>query len=110
MVSLKFYIPRGPILYELWLLHTRLAMPVISRLLPAGWGEVGSFLGPSISNFCRKYTLQNLSEMWARAGGSYFARSDGWEAAKATDISPRLDFHSDPLFAVSARKITRRAE
>ena len=68
MVSLEFYIPRGPILYGLWLLHTRLAMPVISRLLPAGWGEVGSFLGPSISNFYRNHTLQDLSEMWARAG------------------------------------------
>ncbi len=68
MVSLEFFVPRGPIVYGLWLLHTRLVMPVISRLLPGGWREVGSFLGPSISKFYRKHTLRDLSEMWARAG------------------------------------------
>ena len=67
MVSLEFFVPRGPIVYGLWLLHTRLVMPMISRLLPGGWREVCSFLGPSISEFYRKYTLQDLSEMWARA-------------------------------------------
>ena len=68
MVSLEFFVPRGPIVYGLWLLHTRLVIPMISRLLPGGWREVGSFLGPSISKFYRKHTLQDLSEMWARAG------------------------------------------
>jgi len=46
----------------------------------------------------------------AQLVGSYFAQSDGWEAIQVTDISPRLDFQSDPLFAVSARKIARRSE
>ena len=68
MVSLEFFVPRGPIVYGLWLLHTRLMMPVISWLLPGGWREVGSFLGPSISKFYRKHTLRDLSEMWTRAG------------------------------------------
>ena len=36
----------------------------------------------------------------AQLVGSYFAQSDGWEAIQATDISPKLDFHSDPLYAV----------
>ena len=68
MVSLEFYFPQRPIVYKLWLLHTRLVMPVISRLLPGRWRDVGSFLGPSISEFYRKHTLEDLSEMWERAG------------------------------------------
>ena len=68
MASLEFFVPRSPIVYALWLLHTRLAIPVGSRLLPGQWREVGSFLGPSISDFYRKHTLRDLSEMWARAG------------------------------------------
>ena len=68
MMSLDFFVPQGPVVYGLWLLHTRLVMPAISRLLPGGWREVGSFLGPSIYKFYRKYTLQDLSEMWARVG------------------------------------------
>ena len=64
MVSLEFFVPQGSIVYGLWLLHTRLVIPVISLLLPGTWREVGSFLGPSISEFYRKHTLQDLREMW----------------------------------------------
>ena len=68
MASLEFFVPQNPLVHTLWLLHTRLAMPVASRLLPTGWRAVGSFLGPSISDFYRRHTLQDLREMWARAG------------------------------------------
>ena len=68
LASLEFFVPQNPILYPLWLLHTRLAIPVGSRLLPGGWREVGSFLGPSISDFYRKHTLRDLCGMWERAG------------------------------------------
>jgi len=44
----------------------------------------------------------------AQLVGSYFAQSDGWEAIQATDISRKLDFYSDPLYAVSARKMAGR--
>ena len=60
-------LPQNPLAHLLWLLHTRLAMPVASRLLPTGWGAVGSFLGPSISDFYRRHTLEDLRDMWARA-------------------------------------------
>jgi len=68
LASLEFFVPQQPLIYPLWLLHTRLAIPVVSRLLPGGWPEVGSFLGPSISDFYRKHTLQDLCGMWERAG------------------------------------------
>ncbi len=42
----------------------------------------------------------------AQLVGTYFAQSDGWEAIQAKNIGPKLEFHSDPLYVVSARKIT----
>lgn len=68
MASLEFYVPRGPVLYPLWLAYTRVAMPLGTRLVSPGWGEVGSFLGRSISTFYREHTLENLGRMWARTG------------------------------------------
>ena len=35
---------------------------------------------------------------------SYFASSGGWESPHTLDISPRLGFHTDPVYVVSARK------
>ena len=46
----------------------------------------------------------------AQLVGSYFAQSEGWEAIQTTAISPKLDFYSDPLYAVSARKMAGRTE
>jgi demethylmenaquinone methyltransferase / 2-methoxy-6-polyprenyl-1,4-benzoquinol methylase len=68
MASLEFYVPRGPILYPLWLLHTRLVMPLGTRLITRGWSEVGSFLGPNISEFFRRHSLEEIAKMWADAG------------------------------------------
>ena len=68
IASLEFYVPRGPVLHPLWLLHTRLAMPLGTRLLSPGWREVGAFLGPSISAFYGRHTLHDLEAMWAQAG------------------------------------------
>ena len=68
LASLEFFVPQKPMLYPLWLLHTRFAIPVGSRLLPGGWREVGSFLGPSISDFYGRHTVRDLCGMWERAG------------------------------------------
>ena len=68
MASLEFFVPQNPVLHGLWLLHTRLVMPLASRLLSPGWREVGSFLGPSISDFYRRHTLDDVERMWGRAG------------------------------------------
>jgi demethylmenaquinone methyltransferase / 2-methoxy-6-polyprenyl-1,4-benzoquinol methylase len=68
IASLEFYVPKGPVLHPLWLLHTRLVMPLGTRFMAPGWREVGSFLGPNISDFFRKYTLADLHQMWKQAG------------------------------------------
>ena len=68
MASLEFFVPQGPVLHPLWLLHTRLVLPLGTRFVSAEWREAGSFLGPSISDFYRQHTLQDLYQMWSRAG------------------------------------------
>ncbi len=68
LASLEFYVPRGPLWGPLWLLHTRLLLPVGTRCMSPGWREVGAFLGPSISSFYRRHTLRELEGMWAQAG------------------------------------------
>jgi demethylmenaquinone methyltransferase / 2-methoxy-6-polyprenyl-1,4-benzoquinol methylase len=68
LVSLEFYTPRGPILHPLWLLHTRLVLPLGTRFIDRGWSEVGSFLGPSISEFFHRQSLEDLIKIWTNAG------------------------------------------
>ena len=68
MASLEFYVPQGPVLHPLWLLHTRMVMPLGTRVLSPGWRAAGSFLGPSISQFYREHSLEDVGQMWARAG------------------------------------------
>jgi demethylmenaquinone methyltransferase / 2-methoxy-6-polyprenyl-1,4-benzoquinol methylase len=68
IASLEFYVPGGPVLYPLWLLHTRLVLPVGTRFITPGWKEVGSFLGPSISDFFRRKPLSDIARMWSDSG------------------------------------------
>ena len=68
MASLEFFVPQGRVLHGLWLLHTRVVMPLGTRLLSPGWRDVASFLGPSVSEFYRQYTLDDIDRMWKRAG------------------------------------------
>ena len=68
LASLEFYVPPNPLVKLLWMAHTRVWMPLGTRLLSAGWREVGAFLGPSISAFYKGYSLDDLRSMWAAAG------------------------------------------
>jgi hypothetical protein len=68
MVSLEFYVPGGPVWYPLWLVHTHILMRLGTRFISRGWREVGAFLGPSISAFYRENSLDDLAQMWMRAG------------------------------------------
>ena len=68
ILSLEFFVPRNPVFHALWFLHTRLVLPLGTRFLSPEWREVGSFLGPSISSFYREYPLEELNQMWVRAG------------------------------------------
>ena len=68
MASLEFYVPRGPLLHPLWLVYSRLVLPLGGRLISPEWRDTCSFLGPSISTFYREHSLEELSDIWKRAG------------------------------------------
>jgi len=67
LAALEFGIPRGP-LYPLWLLHTRVGLPLLGRLFSARWSAVGAFLGPSIERFYRDHPQREIEGYWRDAG------------------------------------------
>ena len=68
MASIDFFVPRNPIVLAMWLMHTRLILPLGTRFISPGWRSVGSFLGPSISSFYSRHTREDLEQMWVNAG------------------------------------------
>jgi demethylmenaquinone methyltransferase / 2-methoxy-6-polyprenyl-1,4-benzoquinol methylase len=69
VASLEFMVPPQPGWHAAWWLYTRLALPV-GGLLTGGpaWYRVGRFLGPSISNHYRRYSLDDHIAAWQAAG------------------------------------------
>jgi demethylmenaquinone methyltransferase / 2-methoxy-6-polyprenyl-1,4-benzoquinol methylase len=68
IASLEFMLPPNPIARALWRAYTRLAMPVLGRLISRDWYEVGRFLGPSITGFYERLPLNRQLELWRDAG------------------------------------------
>ena len=68
IASLEFMLPPNPIARALWRAYTRLAMPVLGRLISRDWYEVGRFLGPSITGFYERLPLDRQLELWRDAG------------------------------------------
>jgi demethylmenaquinone methyltransferase/2-methoxy-6-polyprenyl-1,4-benzoquinol methylase len=68
IASLEFAVPAAPIPHALWMLHTRLGLPLSGRFVSRDWYAVGRFLGPSISGFCERYPVRRLGQIWADAG------------------------------------------
>jgi demethylmenaquinone methyltransferase/2-methoxy-6-polyprenyl-1,4-benzoquinol methylase len=69
VANLEFHVPGRPWQWP-WLLYTRGLMPVIGRAVSPGWGEVGRFLGQSISAFYRRWPLASQVDLWRSAGVS----------------------------------------
>lgn len=69
IASLEFHVPAGPLWHRLWLLYTRLLLPV-GGLVTGGreWMRVGRFLGPSISAHYARYPLDWHVGAWRDAG------------------------------------------
>src|SRR5439155_8014578 len=68
MASLEFLVPPNPIWRAGWWLYTRSGLPLGGWLGGRPWHQVGSFLGPSISNHYRQYSLAWTLEAWRAAG------------------------------------------
>jgi demethylmenaquinone methyltransferase/2-methoxy-6-polyprenyl-1,4-benzoquinol methylase len=64
LAMLEFGVPRG-LARAAWELYVRVGLPVLGALVSPGWRRVGSFLGPSIREFHRRYDVLDL---WRRAG------------------------------------------
>jgi demethylmenaquinone methyltransferase/2-methoxy-6-polyprenyl-1,4-benzoquinol methylase len=67
MASLDFAVPRG-LAYPLWRLYTAIGLPLGGALLSPAWRRVGSFLGPSIRDFYRRWPEQRLLDLWRDYG------------------------------------------
>ena len=68
IASLEFMLPPNRVARSLWHLYTRAVMPVAGRLISRDWYEVGRFLGPSISDFYRRFPLERQLDLWREAG------------------------------------------
>jgi demethylmenaquinone methyltransferase / 2-methoxy-6-polyprenyl-1,4-benzoquinol methylase len=68
MASLEFGVPQSRVPRAMWRAYTRVGLPAIGRLVSREWYEVGSFLGPSISDFQERYPDPVLRRLWAHAG------------------------------------------
>ena len=68
LLSLEFSVPPNPIARALWHIYTRAVLPRAGSLVSRAWGDVGAFLGPSISHLNQSYNEDNLRELWLRLG------------------------------------------
>jgi demethylmenaquinone methyltransferase/2-methoxy-6-polyprenyl-1,4-benzoquinol methylase len=67
VAMLDFFVPAG-LARPAWELYVRVGLPVLGRAISAGWGEVGSFLGPSIRGFWERHPVEELVASWRDAG------------------------------------------
>jgi demethylmenaquinone methyltransferase/2-methoxy-6-polyprenyl-1,4-benzoquinol methylase len=68
IASLEFGVPTRLPLKLLWLLYTRIGLPLLGGVVSRDWYEVGRFLGPSISVFYEQYPVERVVELWRDAG------------------------------------------
>ncbi len=62
----EFGVPARPRLRALWRVQTRVALPLVGRLVSPAWEEVGRFLGPNIEQLYADEP--DLPGLWTRAG------------------------------------------
>lgn len=68
LAMLEFLVPPNPAARLAWTAYTRIGLPLGGRLAGRAWYRTGRFLGPSISEFYRRYPLPRLGAMWRDAG------------------------------------------
>jgi demethylmenaquinone methyltransferase / 2-methoxy-6-polyprenyl-1,4-benzoquinol methylase len=68
MASLEFHVPQDPWVHAGWMGYTRGVLPVLGGAVSDAWYRTGRFLGPSISEFYRRYPLPAQVRMWQDAG------------------------------------------
>ncbi len=68
IASLEFGVPGGRGSRTLWNAYTGVGLPALGRVASKDWYEVGRFLGPSIRGFYRDHPVEQVVQMWTRAG------------------------------------------
>lgn len=66
IAMVEFGVPGAAPLRALWRVHTRIALPLLGRLVSRAWFEVGRFLGPNIEEFHAREP--DLPALWRAAG------------------------------------------
>jgi demethylmenaquinone methyltransferase / 2-methoxy-6-polyprenyl-1,4-benzoquinol methylase len=68
VAMLEFFEPAAPLPRFAWGAYVRAGLPLLGRLASPAWGEVGSFLGPSIRAFWKTTPPERLRGIWEAAG------------------------------------------
>ncbi len=68
IASLEFHLPRDPWLHAGWLAYTRGVMPLVGGAVSSEWFRTARFLGPSVTEFYRRFPLPAQVRMWQEAG------------------------------------------
>ena len=68
LACLEFHIPENRFLRAGWWVQTRVGLPVLGVFASRAWYRAGRFLGPSISDFYRRYPLSEQARWWQAAG------------------------------------------
>ena len=68
VAMLEFFEPPAPLPRLAWEAYVRAGLPVLGRMASHAWGEVGSFLGPSIRDFWKATPPERLRGIWEGAG------------------------------------------
>jgi demethylmenaquinone methyltransferase/2-methoxy-6-polyprenyl-1,4-benzoquinol methylase len=65
---LEFGVPQRRLARMAWRLYTAIGLPLLGRAVSREWGEVGRFLGPSITGFYSRHPVERIVEYWREAG------------------------------------------
>jgi demethylmenaquinone methyltransferase / 2-methoxy-6-polyprenyl-1,4-benzoquinol methylase len=65
---LEFGVPPHRLARMAWRFYTAVGLPLLGRVVSREWGEVGRFLGPSITGFYERHPLERIVEYWREAG------------------------------------------
>jgi demethylmenaquinone methyltransferase/2-methoxy-6-polyprenyl-1,4-benzoquinol methylase len=68
LASLEFFLPPNRLVRAAWYCYTRVGLPLAGLLASREWFRAGRFLGPSVSEFYRRYPLVEQGRIWRAAG------------------------------------------
>ena len=68
LLSLEFGVPEALWVRALWEIYNRVVMPVMTIPVSRGWHRVGCFLGPNISDFCKRCPVDRIAAIWRESG------------------------------------------